>query len=183
MSFWPVASLPFHGPHHFLVRIKTLPAVVVVVDCHTSCGAIAHKANAPQQKPVHHAMLLRPPGDALAQHAIHVLDGMYTIQGLLIRLALVVPVSTPWKCCAQFSPGCVMPGNAGLCLFSWAQQRHCTLRFCSTQACTLLVLWQYFQISSCIGGHANGDQHNSTEGPLDSAALSAPTGASWAASG
>ena len=28
---------------------------------------------------------------------------------------------------------------------SWLLQ--CTLRFCSTQGCTLLVLWQYFQIS------------------------------------
>ncbi len=27
----------------------------------------------------------------------------------------------------------------------------CTLRFCSTQACTLLVLWQYSQISWCAG--------------------------------
>ena len=27
----------------------------------------------------------------------------------------------------------------------------CILRFCSTEACTLLVLWQYFQISWCAG--------------------------------
>ena len=27
----------------------------------------------------------------------------------------------------------------------------CTPRFSSTQACTLLVLWQYFQISSVLG--------------------------------
>ena len=29
---------------------------------------------------------------------------------------------------------------------------HHTLRFCSTYACTLLVLWQYFQISLCTIG-------------------------------
>ena len=32
------------------------------------------------------------------------------------------------------------------------EQSPCTLKFCSTRACTLLILWQYFQISWCHSG-------------------------------
>ena len=53
-----------------------------------------------------------------------------------------------WSCLGISAPQPASQPVRGVCSRdSDVPAACCTLRFCSTQACTLLVLWQYFQIS------------------------------------
>ena len=69
-------------------------------------------------------------------------------------IGLLLQCTPPTSCSSEPDTArlmsCVSPGHSQ----SRNLGRHqpcCTLKFCNTSACTLLVLWQYFQISKCAG--------------------------------